>query len=171
MSKKARTDEIRRTRDMRAWKERIAEKYGGRCAVCGSDWNVHIHHIVPIAFMPEYALTDNNGIALCAVCHNAAHGNIHWHPTGAEYGRPSLYKELTDERRDALRMWAENKIGTAEAKRLCGMNESTHITDCQFYKTWMQEEGQKLKHGRNGIDVSIGRIRAKSRKETNENAE
>lgn len=155
------TNKERYTVEGREWVKLIREKFGDRCAICGSDWNTQVHHIVPITFRPEFATVENNGILLCAVCHNCAHGNVHYHPGGAAYGRPQKYKDLTDQRRIALNAWARHEIGTKEAKALCGMTDGCHITDAEFYREWLASGGAELKraYGRNGRDITDAKRR------------
>lgn len=61
------------------WKKKrreISKLYGERCALCGSDENCQVHHIVPIAILPELKLDNNNLILLCSSCHTAVHNGL-----------------------------------------------------------------------------------------------
>ena len=61
------------------WKKKrreINDLYCGRCALCGSDDNCQVHHIVPIAVLPELKLYNNNLILLCGQCHELCHNGL-----------------------------------------------------------------------------------------------
>jgi len=55
------------------WRRDIKERYGGICALCGSEDNVEAHHILPVSVDPEYSLSLNNGILLCKKHHDMIH--------------------------------------------------------------------------------------------------
>ena len=46
---------------------------GKNCSYCGSEKNLHSHHILPKSKYLGLALADNNGIPLCAPCHREHH--------------------------------------------------------------------------------------------------
>lgn len=61
------------------WKKKrreINDLYGGKCAVCGSDCNCQVHHIIPLSVLPELKLDNNNLVLLCGKCHELAHNSI-----------------------------------------------------------------------------------------------
>ena len=62
-----------------AWATMIKSKYNWCCAICGNDYKVCAHHIIPRE-NKEYLLDPDNGIALCVNHHKfnrviSAHNN------------------------------------------------------------------------------------------------
>lgn len=57
---------------MMAWRYTIRKKQT-RCAVCGSNHKLNIHHIFPKSQHPALSLNLNNGIALCFIHHREVH--------------------------------------------------------------------------------------------------
>lgn len=55
------------------WADRVRKNYGEKCAICGSEENLHTHHIFPVALYPAYANLVPNGICLCQKCHMDLH--------------------------------------------------------------------------------------------------
>jgi len=54
-----------------SFRQRVAERDGLKCKVCGFDVTVHAHHIVPIS--EDGPDESENGIMLCPHCHSLAH--------------------------------------------------------------------------------------------------
>lgn len=62
-----------------AWKKKrreIMNLYNCKCALCGSDDNCQVHHIVAMAVLPELKLDNNNLILLCGHCHELCHNGL-----------------------------------------------------------------------------------------------
>lgn len=57
-----------------AWAKMVKEAAGRVCQCCGSAKHLHAHHILPHAEYPEKRFDPANGVCLCRVCHEAAHG-------------------------------------------------------------------------------------------------
>lgn len=59
---------------LKQWSEYVIKRDGYKCRVCG-DKNVKLqaHHIVPRFADKSIELDTRNGIALCGLCHIAAH--------------------------------------------------------------------------------------------------
>ena len=55
------------------WSEKVKEKDGMKCAVCGKTDKLQAHHIKPAFLYPECKNDVNNGITLCRDCHQAQH--------------------------------------------------------------------------------------------------
>ena len=65
------------------WRELVIRRAGGLCQECRRYGRVDAdgmrvkattaHHIVPLEVAPERAFDPNNGMALCAACHNKKH--------------------------------------------------------------------------------------------------
>lgn len=75
-----------------AWKrlrDRIIEREGGRCAVCGSGEHLHVHHIDGDATRDD----PDNLVALCEFCHATAHAKMR------RGGKESVERFLTRSRR------------------------------------------------------------------------
>ncbi len=60
----------------RNWRRQVHEKCGYVCAECGSNKNLHAHHIKPRAEFPELQFDVENGITLCKACHDKVHGRV-----------------------------------------------------------------------------------------------
>ena len=56
---------------MRAW-TRVIRK-DKNCSYCGSNKQLHSHHLIPKSKQPGLALNENNGIPLCDPCHREHH--------------------------------------------------------------------------------------------------
>jgi predicted restriction endonuclease len=60
--------------DMRdTWNRRIYRRDGNKCSMCGSQENLHAHHVKPVKTNPELKCSIENGITLCKNCHMIAH--------------------------------------------------------------------------------------------------
>tara|TARA_B110000467_G_scaffold113815_1_gene104297 strand:- start:246 stop:779 length:534 start_codon:yes stop_codon:yes gene_type:complete len=57
--------------DLMAWAKVIRK--GKNCSYCGSDKDLHSHHIFPKSKYKDLALSENNGTPLCATCHRIHH--------------------------------------------------------------------------------------------------
>ncbi len=57
---------------LQMWSVRIRER-DGCCQKCGTTDDLHAHHIIPKKLMPNLALVDANGVALCHTCHWELH--------------------------------------------------------------------------------------------------
>ena len=68
------------------WRRDVRKRYGGKCALCGSEDNVEAHHILPVSVDPEYSLSLNNGILLCKKHHDMIHTNpVYVHNGGSPW--------------------------------------------------------------------------------------
>ena len=59
--------------DLMNWSRKVKDNCNWTCQKCGSRENLHSHHLIPKALMPEYTLCLANGIALCSPCHKELH--------------------------------------------------------------------------------------------------
>ena len=57
------------------WSKDVRKRDNYICQKCSSNVNVHAHHIKDIVNNPELTNDINNGITLCAKCHNILHFN------------------------------------------------------------------------------------------------
>lgn len=63
----------------RNWKRLVHEKDGYICQHCGTNKNLHAHHIKSRSEFPELQFSVANGITLCKRCHNEIHGGALCH--------------------------------------------------------------------------------------------
>lgn len=64
----------RRSRKYRAWQICIMKKFNYSCFACGyRGRHMRAHHILAWAEYPEHRFNINNGVALCAWCHEHIH--------------------------------------------------------------------------------------------------
>ena len=59
-----------------SWAKIVKKQQGDQCVICDSKNKLHIHHIFSKAKYPKLSLNLNNGIPLCKIHHQEAHGNI-----------------------------------------------------------------------------------------------
>lgn len=57
------------------WHEKVKQRDGMKCVVCGRTDDIQAHHIKPIFLYPEYKWDVDNGITLCKGCHQKQHSN------------------------------------------------------------------------------------------------
>lgn len=53
------------------WEYNVAKRDGCRCAICGSEYEIEIHHIKPYSDYPDLRTEISNGITLCKKHHNS----------------------------------------------------------------------------------------------------
>lgn len=56
------------------WSEKVKQRDGMKCVVCGSEEALQAHHIKPSFLYPENQYDVSNGVTLCKVCHQRQHG-------------------------------------------------------------------------------------------------
>ena len=59
-----------------SWSKTVRKTLGNYCHVCGSTKQIQVHHIFHKMKYPLLSLNENNGIPLCWVCHQQAHGKL-----------------------------------------------------------------------------------------------
>ena len=71
---------------LKEWADAVKAR-DGKCCRCGTEHNLHAHHIKPKRTHPELKLDLANGITLCYRCHKAEHERTRrWYPP--KTGRP-----------------------------------------------------------------------------------
>ena len=55
------------------WREKVFEKYGEKCAICGSSDSLVAHHIRDVHEYPDGWFDVDNGVVLCGKCHAKVH--------------------------------------------------------------------------------------------------
>ena len=61
-------------RSLQNWSQTVKKNDGHRCCICGSQKDLHAHHIFYKSNIPELMLVPNNGVTLCREHHLEAHG-------------------------------------------------------------------------------------------------
>lgn len=56
------------------WAEKVKQRDGMKCVVCGSSNWLQAHHVKPTFLYPESRNDVNNGVTLCKGCHQRQHG-------------------------------------------------------------------------------------------------
>jgi len=55
--------------ELQTFNDKVKELDKGKCQICGTDKDIHVHHIIPKKLEPFFALDPVNGICLCKKCH------------------------------------------------------------------------------------------------------
>lgn len=63
-----RVRKFRTSTEYKEWRKKIVER-DKKCVICGSNKEIEVDHIKPLALYPELALKENNGRVLCKKCH------------------------------------------------------------------------------------------------------
>lgn len=58
----------------KAWVKAVKDRDGWRCVECGSTDRLHAHHVKRWKHHPELRYDVSNGVTLCHLCHDKAHG-------------------------------------------------------------------------------------------------
>jgi 5-methylcytosine-specific restriction endonuclease McrA len=64
------------------WRAAVLARDGHRCQHCGTDQELHAHHLKTFADHPDLRFEVRNGLTLCIDCHGRVHGRDlrHWRP-------------------------------------------------------------------------------------------
>lgn len=63
----------RKYQQYRLWVNKVLDRDGYTCKVCGNTRNLNVHHLYNYADYPRYRTIVKNGITLCEVCHAEFH--------------------------------------------------------------------------------------------------
>ena len=134
------------------FRKAVREEKGCVCANCGSAERIEYHHIVPISL----GGTDSPGnmVALCHVCHVAAHRGRHISDVykGAHLGgRPPKCSD--EEAFKALDLLVAGAIGNKRCGELMSLSSSTKPMMTAQYKRYTTERG--IRKMRSNLDVSL----------------
>jgi hypothetical protein len=55
--------------ELQVWKDRVKDLDNSKCQICGTNKDIHVHHIIPVKLEPFFSLDPENGICLCEKCH------------------------------------------------------------------------------------------------------
>ena len=147
-------ERLRQEANNPAFRVKLKEKLGCKCANCGSKNEIEYHHIVPLRIGGTNRLT--NIVPLCTRCHDLVHGckkvrnsAIVRHKCN---GRPR--KQLPDGYEKIVDDYIWGNIGRSEAEKLLFGNK-LKIYDSGRLKTWLKERG--IKKIRNYYDLNRGK--------------
>lgn len=135
-------------------KETLAQMYGTRCYMCGSEEEIEWHHIKPLWMGGED--TFENMMPVCYWCHKAITKRM---PKTAKQVKP--HKKIGRPRKtpkgykDIVGRYIRCEIGTKECVKQLGMKKGTHISDCTWYKEYLQEHG--IDSFRNNVDIRLSK--------------
>lgn len=65
------------------WRRKVYERDNYKCQDCGSDKNIHAHHIKTRAEHPNLSQDVENGVSLCKYCHAKRHEEMGQHSVAA----------------------------------------------------------------------------------------
>lgn len=65
---------LRNSYESKRWSLLVRAKDGNACAECGKTGKLHAHHVKHWKKYPELRFDVGNGVTLCPVCHQKAHG-------------------------------------------------------------------------------------------------
>jgi 5-methylcytosine-specific restriction endonuclease McrA len=67
---------IRASIEWNAWRTKVFEKDDYSCQCCGTNKNLHPHHLISSSKNPEFRFEDWNGQTLCSQCHLDLHREL-----------------------------------------------------------------------------------------------
>jgi len=71
----------KQTKELKEWKEKVKDRDGRKCVICGNTEYLNAHHVIPFAKANERTNhLVHNGISLCPLHHKW--GNISAHKNG-----------------------------------------------------------------------------------------
>lgn len=120
---------------MTAHRKEILDNVWSRCANCGSDKNIEIHHIVPLANGGNHIFT--NMVALCKECHLKAHGKLQRVSNPDKVGRKPM--ELPDNYENIILQYLIGQIDRAELIKGLGFSEKVKLYDIKPYQDYLKE--------------------------------
>lgn len=116
----------------KATRNKIEKVWNYKCAVCGNNDFLEIHHLTP----KEQGGSDeyDNLILLCACCHAGIHKKAY---------NPQNYKQNTsidyEAAKPVLAAYFANEIGTKETKEKLNLSPKTHLAESSVYKRYKRE--------------------------------
>jgi hypothetical protein len=64
----------RHSSEFKLWRREVLKRDGHKCKICGSDKDLHAHHIKDFTEYPELRYEVENGLTVCVNCHGKIHG-------------------------------------------------------------------------------------------------
>jgi len=116
----------------KATRRKIELFWDNKCAICGNNDYLEIHHITPkeAGGNDEY----DNLILLCACCHAAIHKRA--------YNAAKMNVNTSIDYESAIPIldaYFANKIGAKETKEKLNLSQKTHLTESSVYKRYKRE--------------------------------
>ena len=116
----------------KATRRKIELFWENKCAICGNNDYLEIHHITP----KEEGGNDDydNLILLCACCHAAIHKRA--------YDAAKMNVNTSIDYESAIPIldaYFANEIGTRETKERLNLSQKTHLTESSVYKRYKRE--------------------------------
>lgn len=116
----------------KATRRKIETFWENKCAICGNNDFLEIHHIIP----KEKGGNDeyDNLILLCACCHAAIHKRTF------DVAKMNINASIDYESAiPVLDEYFANKIGAKETKERLNLSQKTHLTESSVYKRYKRE--------------------------------
>lgn len=66
----------RNTPEYKEWRNSVYERDGYSCQHCGTNKDLHAHHVKTFSESPELRFVVSNGITVCRTCHGIIHGRV-----------------------------------------------------------------------------------------------
>lgn len=116
----------------KATRRKIELFWDNKCAICGNNDYLEIHHITP----KEDGGNDDydNLILLCACCHAAIHKRA--------YDAAKMNVNASIDYESAIPIldsYFANEIGASETKKRLNLSQKTHLTESSVYKRYKRE--------------------------------
>jgi len=70
---KFKSGNLRKKSEYNDWRKSVKDRDNNKCVDCGSEINLHAHHIVPISEDKSKAFDLENGVTVCVECHADRH--------------------------------------------------------------------------------------------------
>ena len=116
----------------KATRRKIELFWENKCAICGNNDYLEIHHITP----KEEGGNDDydNLILLCACCHAAIHKRAY------DAAKKNINTSIDYESAiPILDAYFANEIGARETKERLNLSQKTHLTESSVYKRYKRE--------------------------------
>lgn len=66
-------NKIMNTKEYKIWRKEVFKRDNNTCQICGSTKNIVVHHLLSFSKNIKHRFNLNNGVTLCANCHNKFH--------------------------------------------------------------------------------------------------
>ena len=133
----------------------ICQRTWSNCCNCGSDKNIEIHHIVPLANGGNNIIT--NMVALCKDCHLKAHGKLKRVENAKKGGRKPIKKPANAD--IVIKQYLEGIITRTEAIQRLKLSKGWKINELWYFQEYLKEHNI-IAH-KNYIDNFFGKNRKK----------
>lgn len=93
------------------FRKKVIERDQGKCQKCGTDQNIHVHHMKSWAKHPELRFDVDNGMCLCRKCHGKEDGYKKGHAVS------EFNIQKTKEKNTGRPSWNKGKHWSEEMKK------------------------------------------------------